>query len=118
MSQKYKYDALNNDDNAEDKSIEHHAEASAVRNICFVQPDGKKTFLNYAYLVSGEYSPDDSTIKLTFTTHIVTLKGNNFEELFDALNKHEPKTIIAVDKRYSEIGEGKNTVTSILIEKE
>ncbi len=44
---------------------ENYATPSQVRNLCFVQPDGKRLFLNYAYLVSGEYSPETNTIVLT-----------------------------------------------------
>lgn len=79
---------------------ENYATPSQVRNLCFVQPDGKRLFLNYAYLVSGEYSPEANTIKLIYTTHEITLKGRNFEGLFENLMTHVPRQIVAVEKRY------------------
>lgn len=79
---------------------DNYATPSQVRNLCFVQPDGKRLFLNYAYLVSGEYSPDTNTIKLIYTTHEITLKGRNLESLFESLMAHLPRQILAVERRY------------------
>lgn len=76
--------------------------AGDVRNLCFVQPDGKRQFLNYAYLISGEYDPEASEIKLTYTTHVVALKGYNLEALFESLMVQVPKEIVGIDNRYSE----------------
>ncbi len=79
---------------------ENYATPSQTRNLCFVQPDGKRLFLNYAYLVSGEYSPEANTIKLVYTTHEITLKGRNLEGLFESLMAHLPRQIVAHEKRY------------------
>lgn len=90
-------DASKPDDTQE---IENYSTTGHVRNLCFVQTDGKRLFLNYAYLVSGEYSPEANTIKLVYTTHEITLKGRNLECLFESLMSHVPRQIVAVDKRY------------------
>ncbi|GEC77930.1 hypothetical protein [Flavobacterium aquatile] len=90
-------DASNPKDTQE---IENYSTTGHVRNLCFLQADGKRLFLNYAYLVSGEYSPEANTIKLVYTTHEITLKGRNLEGLFETLMAHVPRQIVAVDKRY------------------
>jgi len=82
------------------QEIENYSTSAHVRNLCFVQADGKRLFLNYAYLVSGEYTPETNTIKLVYTTHEITLKGRNLENLFESLMAHVPRQITAVDKRY------------------
>lgn len=95
---------------------ENYASPSQVRNLCFVQPDGNRLFLNYAYLVSGEYSPEANMIKLIYTTHEITLKGRNFEGLFQSLMLQIPRQIIAVDRRYELIeGERDTAVYEIAI---
>ncbi|WP_298115539.1 hypothetical protein [Flavobacterium sp.] len=93
-------DASNPNDTQE---IENYSTTGHVRNLCFVQADGKRLFLNYAYLVSGEYSPEANTIKLVYTTHEITLKGRNLEGLFESLMAHVPRQIVAVEKRYKGI---------------
>ena len=90
-------DASNPNDTQE---IENYSTTGHVRNLCLVQTDGKRLFLNYAYLVSGEYSPESNTIKLVYTTHEITLTGRNLEGLFESLMAHVPRQIVAVDKRY------------------
>lgn len=83
-----------------------------VRNLCFIQPDGKRQFLNYAYLIGGKYDPEASEIALTYTTHIVTVKGVNLEPLFESLMVQVPKEIVCADKRY--LGEQNESMTFIL----
>ena len=86
------------------------------RNLCFVQPDGKRQFLNYAYLIGGEYDPEASEIKLTYTTNIVTIKGYNLQALFESLMGQVPKEIVGIDKRYSEgRDETETVITEIII---
>lgn len=82
------------------QKIENYSSTGHVRNLCFVQADGKRFFLNYAYLVSGEYSPEANMIKLVYTTHEITLKGRNLEGLFESLMAHMPRQIVAFEKRY------------------
>lgn len=76
--------------------------AGHVRNICFVWPDGKKAFYNYAYLVAGEFEPngEQNEIRLSFSSHNVTLKGYSLETLYMALLDHLPRIITASDPRY------------------
>lgn len=81
-----------------------------VRNICFEWPDGKMKFLNYAYLVSGEYNPDESKITLTFTSEIVIVSGNNLGALFVDLINHIPKLLSYSDDRYSGLKDGQDVV--------
>lgn len=83
------------------------------RNLCFVQPDGKRQFLNYAYLIGGEYDPEDSEIKLTYTTHVVTLKGYNLEPLFESLMAQVPQKIYSEGSRYSDL---ENKVDTVVLE--
>lgn len=86
-------------------SEEFYSEESHARNICFVWLDGKRMFLNYSYLVSGEYEPDENTIALTFTSQTLVLKGINLEGLFYNIMHHLTKQITCADARYNEIKE-------------
>lgn len=86
------------------ESISNYAVAGNVRNITFIWQDGKKQSLNYGYLVSCEYLPDDNKITMLFTTHIVTLKGIKLSGLFDALVAQLPESITCVDARYNATG--------------
>jgi hypothetical protein len=99
------------------KEIERYDTPGQVRNLCFVQPDGEKLFLNYAYMISGKFSPD-GTITLFYTTHTVTLKGRNLEALHESLQAQVPKQIACVEKRYEATkGEVETVVTEIVIQK-
>lgn len=75
-----------------------------ARNICFIEANGKQTFLNYAYLVSGEYNPELSEITLMFTTHTVALKGSNLEGVFEEIFSQQTKLVRRQDKRYESSG--------------
>lgn len=123
---KLKYDQLRegnpankpdgNDSEVENQFYEKHGN---VRNVCFAWPDGKKIFLNYAYLVSGELNVSDemNIVTLTFTSHTATLKGYNLALLFDKLNLQIPETIAVVEKRYaSKNKDDEFTVIEIAIE--
>lgn len=83
-----------------------------TRNICFVWQDGKRIFLNYAYLIFGDYNPDESVIKLSFTTHDVILKGVNMEDLFYEVMEQVTKQIVCTDSRYNIIGEDQKFVVN------
>ncbi|MBB3969299.1 hypothetical protein [Mucilaginibacter phyllosphaerae] len=71
-----------------------------VRNLCFVWPDGRMKFLNYAYLISGDYTPDHNTLTLIYTTHLVIIKGSKLLPLYNLLLTHSPRKIICTDERY------------------
>ena len=73
---------------------------AAVRNLCLVWPDNRMKFYNYAYLVSGDYVPDESSILLTFTTDKVVIKGTMLVTLFEALLAHLPRKLVCAGERY------------------
>ena len=90
--------------------------SSNVRNLSLVLANGKMMFLNYAYLVSGEYNPDKSTIHLFFTTHYIELKGHALEGLYLELLQHLPRQITCSDERYNEVSDaGRYVVNNIII---
>lgn len=79
------------------------------RNICFVVSETYRVFLNYAFLVSGEFISEQNIIRLQFTSHQVELTGVNLEHLFYKLMDHGVRQIIATDSRYNILDE-KDTV--------
>lgn len=90
--------------------------AGNTRNLCFVWPDGKRMFINYAYLVSGEYRPAEGSIVLIFTSHTVTLKGTTLEPLFEDLMGQVTRQVVCMDSRYTETtDEDQVVVTEIII---
>ena len=112
MSQgfKLKYDSLQNNTDMESPNTNEGFPAGLLyesegptRHVCFVRLDGSRIFLNYAYLVSGEYIPDTNMIVLAFTTHLVTLKGVHLEALYYQLMKQSNKQIICIDERYNDV---------------
>lgn len=124
MSQefKFKYDEMrgndpgsNTSDNlTEGKEYFYEAESN-TRNLCFVLEDGCRIFINYSYLISGEYSPSENTITLTFTTHTFTLKGTNLQPLFYHLMHHSPKQIMCHDARYNATDMQQSVVNKIIV---
>ena len=129
MSQgfKLKYDKMRENDPTHQKpSSEEGAKAydqfypdeSHARNISFVWADGKRVFLSYSYLVSGEYKPEDCTLTLTFTTQAFVLKGVNLENLFYEVMNHAVRQVICVDERYNLIGEDEKFVVNRIAQSE
>lgn len=108
---KLKFDQLKDNYSAEEEPSEEETNlenelydsASHSRNICFVLADGKSLFLNYAYLISCEYTPEENKIDIIFTTHSIELKGIRLESLFQGLFFHAIKKIVGVEKRYDEV---------------
>lgn len=99
-----------------EKDIERYDTVGQVRNICFVELSGKQTFLNYAYLASAEFTPEENKIVLFFTSHTIILKGSGMEELFEDLKTYNLKLIKCLDKRYEETSpKSKASVTEISI---
>ena len=91
---KLKFDQTKRDYSSQEDSSSHEEQdlqndfyphASNSRNICFVLLDGKSLFLNYAYLISCEYTTEENKIVLIFTTHTIELKGIRLETLFEGL---------------------------------
>ena len=79
---------------------DNYEQPGNIRNVCFVMSDGKMIFLNYAYLVAAEHNPDESSITLFFTSHVVRLKGYNLENLYGALMFQLSKQVQCLDERY------------------
>ena len=124
MSLDLKYDkvAKKNSDQSKDSEekksddIVLYETESNVRNLCIVLADGRQVFLNYAYLISGEFFPKESTIKLIFTTHTVMIKGYALEILFNSFVTHNTKQVRSVENRYAEINNKReNLITEILL---
>lgn len=97
------------------ESISNYAAPGNVRNITFIWQDGKKQSLNYSYLVSCEYLPDDNAITILFTTHNVILKGVKLSGLFDALVAQLPETITCFDARYNATVEDKMSIVNEIV---
>ncbi len=100
----FRFDDLNQDKSSslegEKMSNDNFDIYTHIRNLCLIWPDNKKKFLNFSYMVSGDYNPDDGSIILLFTTNSVLIKGSNLEGLFEALINHLPKRITCTEGRY------------------
>lgn len=90
--------------------------ASNTRNLCLCWPDGRRMFLNYAYLVSGEYQPEANMVTLIFTTHTLKLAGEKLDQLFEELIQHLPRILMQIDQRYSTIETDEITIREITVE--
>lgn len=84
-----------------------------VRNICFCWPDGRRMFLNYAYLISGDYEAQENRITLVFSTHSVMLQGINLQTVFFKLMSQHIRLLQCVDSRYNAIEPERAVVNSI-----
>jgi len=119
MSQRFRFKLnekdVNKAEQEETEKSETHLTESPVRNLCFVWPNGKKKFLNYAYLVSGEYLPEENLIKLAFTSETILIKGERLEGLFEQLLDHEPRRIVCGDARYNALDAIEASVNEIII---
>ena len=75
-----------------------------LRNVCFGWPEGKRLFLSYSYLVSGELASgeDGQTITLAFTSHIVVVQGYGLDEMYYALMEQSQRLILASESRYED----------------
>lgn len=82
------------------KDIEFYDNSTNAHNICFVPLNGMRTFLNYSHLISGVFMQEESVIILNFTTHKVTIQGNNLDFLFDSILVHQTKQIRSSLSRY------------------
>lgn len=118
MSQKYKlkFDELWENDPTQKETGEESKQSfpsvSHARNLCIVWEDGRRVFLNYAYLINGELLPEESMIKLLFTTHTVQIKGINLELLYEEFTGHLIKQISCTDERYNAMIENDETVVN------
>lgn len=98
---------------------EHYPSYGNVRNLCFVWPDGRKLFLNYSYLIATECNTLYSEVILTFSTHIVTLKGFNLQTMFFELMEQRLRLIACIEERYLSLQpEGAAVVSEIVVVKQ
>lgn len=122
MSQgfKLKFDEMRDNDPTKDEPAQYRERAfdksypdeGHARSICFVWPDGRRMFLNYSFLVSGEYLPDESNIVLTFTSNTFVLKGVNLEGLFYDIIRQQAKQVTCIDARYNVVGDGEKFIVN------
>ena len=99
-------------------SEENYSVISHARNICFVLADGNRIFLNYGYLVSGEYLPEDNKIILSFTSHTIIVIGILLEKLFYDLMGGLPRQLVCQDARYNPVDDkGKPIINEMQIMK-
>lgn len=100
------------------KDIERYETEGEARTLSLVCGDGMQQCLNYSYLISRQLSPDKGTIALDFTSHTVTLKGSNLQELFNDFARDIPKKVAAVESRYAATkDENETMVSDIAIQK-
>jgi hypothetical protein len=78
---------------------------SHARNLCLAWSDGSRLFLNYSYLVTGQFLPDEGSIILTFTTHKIVIKGLRLETLFMELMDQLPRVISCSEERYAALAD-------------
>jgi hypothetical protein len=101
----------NNNSNTQEYSSPGH-----VRNIDFVWPDGKREFLNYAYLVNAKYDPEGS-ITLAFTSDTVVINGSGLNQLYDGILHQLTKSVFCLDPRYESLNADGLLVREIIITK-
>lgn len=121
MSQsfKLKFDHLKENDPTPESidedisSVVEYPSAGNTRNICFEWLNGRKQFLNYAYLISCEFDPETKKITMQFTTHYIRITGEHLNVLFDSLLSNAPKIIKEIEERYKLLNEEEPHITSI-----
>lgn len=76
--------------------------SAPARSLCLVWPNGRRFFLNYAYLMAGELKivGEKNEILLYFSSHTVILRGYGLKTLFSELLEQLTRQIRAVDERY------------------
>ncbi|MXV16899.1 hypothetical protein [Hufsiella ginkgonis] len=86
-----------------------------IRNVCFVWPDGRRKFIPYGRLDSGEIDDEYETIRLTFGVEIVELTGVRLLPLFYSFMEHKRKIVYCDDPRYNELSDNGSIVNNIVI---
>jgi len=96
--------------------IQSYNTGGHLRMVRFVQANGERISLNYAYMVSVRYAPSAGIIEVGFTSHHITLRGNNLEPLFHGIEAQQVQSISCIDERYKEIaGNAEPTVLEITV---
>jgi hypothetical protein len=80
-----------------------YASPGTARNVCFLTNNGVAKSLNYSFLVSIEYNPEEGMIILVFTSDTVTIKGTDLESTFWAFMDHIPRKVSCFEQRYQSI---------------
>ncbi|GAB4002096.1 hypothetical protein GCM10028807_59960 [Spirosoma daeguense] len=119
---KLRFDQMRENNPATDNTLsvelngDYHAPGYA-RNLCLVWPDGRKVFLNYAYLIEAEFDPgsEKNIIRLNFSSHDVLLQGYGLDTMFMELLDHLPRIIKASDERYAIETEHSTIITDIAV---
>lgn len=99
------------------KATEHYPSASNTRNIIFEWADGRKLFLNYAFLISCELSKDNDRVILIFTNCTIHVDGIKLQLLFDQLNSQIVRVVKEATPRYAEISTSESVVSNINVNK-
>lgn len=96
---------------------EFYGQASNTRNLYLAWPNGKRVFLNYAYMTSADFDPgeDLNSIRLAFSSSDVLIKGYGLAILFDQLMDQLPRKITVVDPRYVQLTEKVQVIVSEII---
>jgi len=84
-------------------------------NVCFVWPDGRRKFMEYSRLDSGEINPDNDIVRLMFGTETVELTGIGLLPLFKSLMAHGRKFVYCDDARYNSLSNDEPIVNEIII---
>jgi hypothetical protein len=96
-------------------NVQNSDTPTSVRNLCFEWPNGNMKFLNYTYLVTCEFYPDQSQILIVFTSDTISIVGSGLATLFEELLNHIPKRIICINPRYAQTDDSEVVITSIEI---
>jgi hypothetical protein len=119
MSQSFKFNLSDVESKPDGSNTPQRSTSQSgyIRNLCFVWPDGSKKFLNYAYLISGEYFSEPGSIKLIFTSDHVTIDGINLDALFGLILEHSVSEVIVIAPRYQqlEVAEYDYSVCSVIV---
>jgi len=115
MSQDFKFNFKGGEEKSQsnENNNSHYSQPGNVRNLCFEWPDGRKKFLNYAYLISGEYNYEDQTINLIFSTESILISGSNLGPIFESIFQHMPKILKCTSDRYSSLSTEESVINSI-----
>jgi hypothetical protein len=110
-----KGDEQTTSDNSEELREAEYGDGDYIRNVCFVWPDGRRKFLNYGRLDSGEINEEQDTINLFFRPENVELVGLRLLPLFEAFIDHKPKFVYCDDARYNELSTDETIINEIII---
>ena len=120
MSQDYKNFYQQMKDNAaetsnenEDKATDHYPAPSNTRNIIFEWSDGRKLFLNYAFLISCELSKDNDRLILSFTNCTINIDGVKLQLLFEQLISQMVRVIKETNSRYAQLESDQAVIKAI-----